>query len=55
MDKGEELNPIRYITEKIKDIFSPKVSLAPPMPKTRKPRAKSAPAKKTATKKVSKK
>ena len=54
MDKGEEVNALRNLIDKIKDIFRPKLTLAPPMPKTRKPRAKKEPAKITAKKKGTK-
>jgi hypothetical protein len=48
------VNALNYIIEKIKEYFRPRQKLAPPMPKTRKPRAKKEPAKITAKKKVTK-
>lgn len=48
------MNPIAYIIEKVKGYFKPAPKLAPPMPKTRKPRVKKAPAKITAKKKGTK-
>lgn len=44
------MNAITFIIEKVKSFFKPAPKLAPPMPKTRKPRVKKAPAKITAKK-----
>lgn len=47
------MNVIEYLIEKIKNVFKPKMTLAPPMPKNQ--QRKKPAAKKTTAKKVSKK